>query len=154
MDFKKIKSLIQFVSESNISEIRIKIGTTKIHIKNRIFIRKNEKHLWDSTYPKMSSSISDFSDRFSKIEKENSNQYLTIKSPMIGTFYRKPHPDQEPFVKIGDKIKIGTKVCVIEAMKLFNDIESEVNGKLVKILVEDSTPVDYDQPLFLLDPNY
>ncbi|WP_185872322.1 acetyl-CoA carboxylase biotin carboxyl carrier protein [Blattabacterium cuenoti] len=153
MDFKKIKSLIQVISKSNISEIKIKIDNTKIYIKNKTFIKKNEKNLWN--YSKISSSISDFSDRFSKIEKEeNRNQYLTIKSPMIGTFYRKPHPDQEPFVKIGDKIKIGTKVCMIEAMKLFNDIESEVNGKIIKILVEDSTPVDYDQPLFLLDPNY
>ncbi|WP_185869148.1 acetyl-CoA carboxylase biotin carboxyl carrier protein [Blattabacterium cuenoti] len=154
MDFKKIRSLIQLVSKSNISEIRIKIGNTKIHIKkNRIL--KNRKHLWAS--PKSSSSLSDFSDRFPKIEKVNNvndidNQYLTIKSPMIGTFYRKPHPDHEPFVRVGDEIKIGTKVCVIEAMKLFNDIESEVSGKLVKILVEDATPVDYDQPLFILDP--
>ncbi|WP_185876938.1 acetyl-CoA carboxylase biotin carboxyl carrier protein [Blattabacterium cuenoti] len=157
MDLKKIKSIIKFVSESNISEISIKIGNIKIYIKNKQFlIKKNDKNLCN--YPKKSSFISDIPDRFSnKKEKESKNnnvQYLTIKSPMIGTFYRKPHPDQEPFVKIGDKIKIGTKVCVIETMKLFNDIESEINGKLIKILVEDSTPVDYDQPLFLLDPNY
>lgn len=147
---EKIKSLIQFISKSDISEIKIKIGRTKIHIKNS---KSNKNKLWETSYPKISSYVSDFSDRFSKSEKENENQYLTIKSPMIGTFYRRPHPDKEPFVKIGDKIKIGTKVCVIEAMKLFNDIESEFNGKLIKILVEDSTPVDYDQPLFLLDPN-
>ncbi|WP_185858627.1 acetyl-CoA carboxylase biotin carboxyl carrier protein [Blattabacterium cuenoti] len=149
MDLKQIKSLIQFISESNISEIRIKIGETKIHIKkkNRIF-RKNNS--WNPIYPKISSTIPPY-DRFTKIEKEN--KYITIKSPMIGTFYRRTHPDQEPLVKVGDKIKIGTKVGVIEAMKLFNDIESEVNGKLIKILVEDATPVDYDQPLFLLDSN-
>jgi acetyl-CoA carboxylase, biotin carboxyl carrier protein len=151
MDLKKIKSLIQFISQSNIDEIRIKIENTEIYI-------KNEKRLWNFTNPKniysASSSSSFVSDsKFYKEEKENKNQYITIKSPMIGTFYRKPHPDQEPFVKIGDKIKIGTKICVIEAMKLFNDIESEVNGKLIKILVEDASPVDYDQPLFLLDPN-
>ncbi|WP_185856853.1 acetyl-CoA carboxylase biotin carboxyl carrier protein [Blattabacterium cuenoti] len=157
MDFKKIKSLIQFISDSNIDEIKIKIENTEIYIKNRTLI-KYEKSSWnpDSPTTKMSSSSStfDFSDRFYKIEKENKNQYLTIKSPMIGTFYRRPHPDQKPFVKVGDQIKIGTKVCVIEAMKLFNDIESEVNGKLIKILVEDASPVDYDQALFLLDPNY
>ncbi|BAM99421.1 acetyl-CoA carboxylase biotin carboxyl carrier protein [Blattabacterium cuenoti] len=161
MDFKKIKYLIQFISDSNIDEIRIKIENTEIYIKNRTLI-KNEKDSWnpDSPTTKMSSSSSssstsfDFPDRFYKIEKENKNQYLTIKSPMIGTFYRRPHPDQKPFVKVGDQIKIGTKVCVIEAMKLFNDIESEVNGKLIKILVEDASPVDYDQALFILDPNY
>ncbi|WP_185852252.1 acetyl-CoA carboxylase biotin carboxyl carrier protein [Blattabacterium cuenoti] len=158
MDLKKIKSLIQFISASNIDEIRIKIGNTEIYMKNRTII-KNDKRSWSPTYPtkissSSSSSISDFSDRFYKIEKENKNEYLTIKSPMIGTFYIKPHPDQDPFVKIGDKIKIGTKVCVIEAMKLFNDIESEVNGKLVKVLVEDASPVDYEQPLFLIDPNF
>ncbi|WP_185861375.1 acetyl-CoA carboxylase biotin carboxyl carrier protein [Blattabacterium cuenoti] len=147
MDLKKIKSLIQFISNSNIDEIRIKLENTEIYMKNRIF--NNEKPSCHSVSQKSSSS--DFYDRFCQEEK---NQYLTIKSPMIGTFYRKPHPDQEPFVKIGDKIKIGTKVCVIEAMKLFNEIESEVNGKLIKVLVEDATPVDYDQPLFLLDPNF
>ncbi|BBA17060.1 acetyl-CoA carboxylase biotin carboxyl carrier protein [Blattabacterium cuenoti] len=165
MDFKKIKSLIQFISDSNIDEIRIKIENTEIYMKNKELIKK-EKYSWNSNFSptkmslssssSISDSISDFStDRFcSNTEKEKKNQYLTIKSPMIGTFYRKPHPDQNPFIKIGDKVKIGTKVCVIEAMKLFNDIESEINGKLIKVLVEDATPVDYDQPLFLLDPNY
>ncbi|WP_341662730.1 acetyl-CoA carboxylase biotin carboxyl carrier protein [Blattabacterium cuenoti] len=160
MDLKKIKSLIQFISDSNIDEIRIKIGNTEIYIKNRASIKK-EPCSWNpdlSTTKKSSLSSSstsfDFPDRFYNTEKENKNQYITITSPMIGTFYRRPHPDQKPFVKIGDQIKIGTKVCVIEAMKLFNDIESEVNGKLIKILVEDASPVDYDQPLFILDPNY
>ncbi|WP_185858061.1 acetyl-CoA carboxylase biotin carboxyl carrier protein [Blattabacterium cuenoti] len=157
MDFKKIKSLIQLISDYNMDEIRIKIENTEIYIKNRVWIQ-NEKRLWKSVRsPKISSSssISDFSDKFyyNKTDTENHNQYLTIKSPMIGTFYRKPHPNQKPFVKIGDKIKIGMKVCVIEAMKLFNDIESEIDGKLIKVLVEDASPVDYDQPLFLLDPN-
>ncbi|WP_341652752.1 acetyl-CoA carboxylase biotin carboxyl carrier protein [Blattabacterium cuenoti] len=159
MDLKKIKSLIQFISDSNIDEIRIKIGNTEIYMKNRTLI-KNEKCSWnpDFSTTKMSSLSSssasfDFPDRFYKTEKENKNKYLTITSPMIGTFYRRPHPDKKPFVKVGDQIKIGTKVCVIEAMKLFNDIESEINGKLIKILVEDASPVDYDQPLFILDPN-
>ncbi|WP_341665766.1 acetyl-CoA carboxylase biotin carboxyl carrier protein [Blattabacterium cuenoti] len=161
MDLKKIKSLIQFISDSNIDEIRIKIGNTEIYMKNRAFLKK-EPYSWNpdfSTTKKSSLSSSytsfDFPDRFyNKTETENKNQYITITSPMIGTFYRRPHPDQKPFVKVGDQIKIGTKVCVIEAMKLFNDIESEVNGKLIKILVEDASPVDYDQPLFILDPNY
>ena len=81
------------------------------------------------------------------------NNYITIKSPMIGTFYRRPSPDKPNFVEIGDEVSTGKVVCIIEAMKLFNEIESEVSGKVVKILVEDSSPVEYDQPLFLVDPS-
>ncbi|AWU43894.1 acetyl-CoA carboxylase biotin carboxyl carrier protein [Blattabacterium sp. (Cryptocercus kyebangensis)] len=155
MDYKNIKSLIQFISKSDIYEIMIKIGETKIHIKNKIFRKKKKNPLnpiFSNNNRRISSHLSDFSDRFSKLEEKN--RYITIKSPMIGTFYRRPHPDKDPFVNVGDKIKIGKKVCVIEAMKLFNDIESEVDGKIIKILVKDSSPVDYDQPLFLLDPDY
>lgn len=83
---------------------------------------------------------------------EDESKYITIKSPMIGTFYRKPSPDKDTFVNVGDPVKEGDVVCIIEAMKLFNEIESEVNGKVVKVLVEDNSPVEYDQPLFLVDP--
>lgn len=81
------------------------------------------------------------------------SNYITIKSPMIGTFYRKPSPDKDVFVNVGDEVKEGDVVCVIEAMKLFNEIESEMSGKIVKVLVEDNAPVEYDQPLFLVDPS-
>ena len=81
------------------------------------------------------------------------SKFVTIKSPMIGTFYRKPSPDKDVFVNVGDEVSNGKVVCVIEAMKLFNQIESEVSGKIVKILVDDATPVEYDQPLFLVDPS-
>ena len=80
------------------------------------------------------------------------NNYITVKSPMIGTFYRRPSPDKEAFVDVGDTTKVGDTICVIEAMKLFNEIESEVTGKIVKIFVDDNSPVEYDQPLFLVDP--
>jgi len=80
------------------------------------------------------------------------NNYVTVKSPMIGTFYRRPAPDKEAFVDVGDSTKVGDTICVIEAMKLFNEIESEITGKIVKILVDDNSPVEYDQPLFLVDP--
>ncbi|MBT6366994.1 MAG: acetyl-CoA carboxylase biotin carboxyl carrier protein, partial [Bacteroidetes bacterium] len=86
-------------------------------------------------------------------EVDDSANYITIKSPMIGTFYRTPSPDQDAFVKIGDSIKPGDVLCIVEAMKLFNEIESEVSGKIVKILVDDKTPIEYDQPLFLVDPS-
>jgi acetyl-CoA carboxylase biotin carboxyl carrier protein len=89
-----------------------------------------------------------------KEEKANDDaKYITIKSPIIGTFYRKPSPDKPPFVEVGDSITTGDVLCVIEAMKLFNDIESEVSGTIVKVLVDDSSPVEFDQPLFLVDPS-
>jgi acetyl-CoA carboxylase biotin carboxyl carrier protein len=81
------------------------------------------------------------------------SKYITIKSPMIGTFYRKPSPDKDAFVNVGDEVTSGTVVCVVEAMKLFNEIESEVSGKIVKVLVEDMSPIEYDQPLFLVNPS-
>src|SRR5690606_28726982 len=87
------------------------------------------------------------------IEKDNESKYLTVKSPMIGTFYRSSNPESEPFVKIGDKIKAGQTVCIVEAMKLFNEIESEISGTVVKILLDNASPVEYDQPLFLVDPS-
>ena len=83
----------------------------------------------------------------------DNDRYITVKSPMIGTMYRRPSPDKDPFISVGDDIKVGDVVCIIEAMKLFNEIESEVSGKVVKILVDDQTPVEYDQPLFLVDPS-
>ena len=86
-------------------------------------------------------------------ESKDEDNYITVKSPMIGTFYRKPSPDKDTFVNVGDTVKPGDVICVIEAMKLFNEIESEISGKIVKVLVDDSTPVEYDQPLFLVDPS-
>ena len=86
-------------------------------------------------------------------EEDDTSKYVTIKSPIIGTFYRKPSPDKPEFAKVGDEISNGSVVCIIEAMKLFNEIESEVSGKIVKVLVDDMSPVEYDQPLFLVDPS-
>ena len=88
-----------------------------------------------------------------KAEGSDESQYKTIKSPMIGTFYRTPSPDKPNFANVGDEIKEGQVICIIEAMKLFNEIESEIKGKIVKVLVEDASPVEYDQPLFLVEPN-
>ncbi|WP_185868591.1 acetyl-CoA carboxylase biotin carboxyl carrier protein [Blattabacterium cuenoti] len=145
-DTKKIQCILKFIEKLNIDEVRIRTEKMEIYVKKNIYKKilyhlshqhNDEDHYLKSQYKK----------------KNIDKQYLTIKSPMIGTFYRKSHPDKEPFVKIGDNIKIGQKLCVIESMKLFNDIESEFNGKLIKIFVEDANPVDYDQPLFLLDPN-
>ena len=86
-------------------------------------------------------------------KKEENNNYIEIKAPMVGTFYRKPAPDKASYVSVGDQIEPGKIVCIIEAMKLFNEIESEISGKVVKVLVDDSTPVEFDQPLLLIDPS-
>jgi acetyl-CoA carboxylase biotin carboxyl carrier protein len=85
--------------------------------------------------------------------KEENTNYIEVKSPIVGTFYRSPSPEKPPYIKVGDSIEVGSVVCIVEAMKLFNEIESEISGKVVKILIEDSSPVEYDQPLFLVDPN-
>jgi acetyl-CoA carboxylase biotin carboxyl carrier protein len=84
---------------------------------------------------------------------DDTSKFITIKSPMIGTFYRSSSPDKPSFVNVGDEVKTGQVVCIIEAMKLFNEIESEISGKIVKVLVDNSSPVEYDQPLFLVDPS-
>ncbi|WP_317167113.1 acetyl-CoA carboxylase biotin carboxyl carrier protein [Blattabacterium cuenoti] len=144
-----IKSLIQIVSKSNINEIKIQIGEIKIYIKNKKNnFKKNKYHTINKSFFK------DHQKENNKKSEVKHKNLVTIRSPIIGTFYRKPHPNKEPFVEVGDIIKIGMKICIIEAMKLFNNVESEVNGKLLKIFVEDATPVDYDQPLFLLETDY
>ncbi|WP_317167198.1 acetyl-CoA carboxylase biotin carboxyl carrier protein [Blattabacterium cuenoti] len=149
IDIKKIKSIIHIISKSDINEIKIQKGDTIIHIIKNFFKKKNH-YVKKSFFSKKIHSNVNYSNKF---YKKNKKQYLTIKSPMIGTFYRSPHPDKKPFVEIGDFIKIGTKICVIESMKLFNNIESDIEGKLIQVLVENETPVDYDQPLFFLEPN-
>lgn len=145
MDLKEIKNLINFVSKSKISELNLKIGNIEVYIKKNFEKNTIKNYNNNTSYNK-----------FSELEKNktayNKSNFILIKSPMIGTFYRRPSPDKDPYIKIGDKIKPGVKLCIIEAMKLFNDIESEVTGKIVKILVEDTSPVEYDQPLFLVDP--
>ena len=98
-------------------------------------------------------SISEANNDVSKSVEDVSDQYITVKSPIIGTFYRKPSPDKDPFVSVGDKIEEGTVIAIVEAMKLFNEIESEVSGTIIKVLIDDMSPVEYDQPLFLVDPN-
>lgn len=156
MDIKDIQNLIRFVSKSNVAEVTYKTEEFEISIKTR-----NSEVIYPAvnqpvqpipvqqlpTVPQIQTTNT------SSTLSEDNSQYITIKSPMIGTFYRKSSPDKEAFVNVGDSVNSGTVVCVIEAMKLFNEIESEVSGKIVKILVEDSSPVEFDQPLFLVDPS-
>lgn len=147
MDLKEIQELIKFVAKSGATEVDLEIDNVKISIKSPGKKGKGGEvetiiqQIPVAEAPQTESAASDDS------------KYITIKSPMIGTFYRKPSPDKETFVNIGDEIKPGDVLCVVEAMKLFNEIESEVSGKIVKVLADDASPVEYDQPLFLVDPS-
>ncbi len=157
MNIKEIKNLIKFVSLSNISEVKLKLREFKITIKTDN--KKNSTRVNSSILSKDEllnitdeNSIDQNQEESVVLDEKKSNEkYTTIKSPIIGTFYRKPSPEKDVFVDVGSQIKKGDTLCVIEAMKLFNEIESDVDGKIVKILVDDSSPVEFDQPLFLVD---
>ena len=158
MNIKDIQQLIKFVAKSGVSEVNIESKDLKIGIKTG----NVEKPVVYSSSPTVltqpSNSISETQMSSPEIvsEQENDSEdtnLITIKSPIIGTFYRKPSPDKSNFVENGDLISEGDVLCVIEAMKLFNEIESEFSGKIVKILVDDASPVEFDQPLFLIDPS-
>ena len=167
MELKEIQNLIKFVAKSGASEVKLEMGDVKITIKTgsdegeRTTIVQQVPMAGMQQQPQMQQSQPAPSpspqpaapaDGQSAGSSEDS-KYITIKSPIIGTFYRKPAPDKPPFVEVGDSIKEGDVLCVIEAMKLFNEIEGEVSGKIVKVLVDDASPVEFDQPLFLVDPS-
>jgi acetyl-CoA carboxylase biotin carboxyl carrier protein len=164
MDIKEIQELIKFVAKSGATEVNLEIDNVKISIKSpakkgavpektiiqQIPVAQSPAAVMPTAAPAAATPAADAPD---KAEPSDDDKYITVKSPMIGTFYRKPSPDKDTFVNVGDSIKSGDVLCVIEAMKLFNEIESELSGKIVKVLVDDSTPVEYDQPLFLVDPS-
>ena len=158
MDIKDIQNLIKFVSKAEVSEVKYKTKDFEITIKTPLggnevsYIPQQAVY---QTAPQVAAPNvnAPASAPAEKTETADDSKYITIKSPMIGTFYRKPSPDKDVFVNVGDEVSVGKIVCVIEAMKLFNQIESEVSGKIVKILVDDASPVEYDQPLFLVDPS-
>jgi acetyl-CoA carboxylase biotin carboxyl carrier protein len=157
MDLKEIQNLIKFVSNSGVAEVKLEMDDVKITIKTTV-----EGTTPEITYlqqapvaqaaPQAAPAPVAAAPVAAAPAAENSN-YITVKSPMIGTFYRKPSPDKPMFVEVGSTISKGDVVCVIEAMKLFNEIESEISGKIVKILVDDMSPVEFDQPLFIVDPS-
>ena len=157
MNIKEIKNLIKFVSLSNISEVKLKLREFKITIKTdnkKSSTRVNSSILSKDELLNITDENSIDQNQEESVvldEKKSNEKYSTIKSPIIGTFYRKPSPEKDVFVDVGSQIKRGDTLCVIEAMKLFNEIESDVDGKIVKILVDDSSPVEFDQPLFLVD---
>jgi acetyl-CoA carboxylase biotin carboxyl carrier protein len=163
MKAKEIIELIDFIAQSPLDEVNIETDEFKISVK-----RSSGKVLLESTQPQVVlqqapqqvlAPVEQAPQKENKTENKaeaqpvaNTSNYLTIKSPMIGTFYRAPDPNSPSFVNIGDEVKVGQHVCIIEAMKLFNEIESEVAGRIVKVLVENASPVEYDQPLFLVEP--
>ena len=159
MDIKEIQNLIKFVAKSGASEVKLEMDDIKITIRTG----GDEKHEGVTYVQQMPSAPAAQAPQgqaavpHAQVEApqvvDESSKFVTIKSPIIGTFYRKPSPDKPMFVEVGKTIKEGDVLCVIEAMKLFNEIESEISGKIVKILVDDSSPVEYDQPLFLVDPS-
>lgn len=162
MKAKEIRELIDFIAQSPLDEVNIETDEFKISVKRHSGVVKSEMQAVavqpiaqvpvavQQATPAKQETASEIKESSSS-DTKNTN-YLTIKSPMIGTFYRASKPDAPNFVNVGDEIKAGQVVCIVEAMKLFNEIESEVSGRIVKVLVENASPVEYDQPLFLVEP--
>ena len=164
MNIKEIQNLIKFVAKSGAQEVKlemkdvkitIKTGSKPLHIESEGLVQQIQavpasalNSIPESIAPSTQEEVHKNGDRTAEEDK-----LITIKSPIIGTFYRKSAPDKPPFIEVGDVIKEGGVLCVIEAMKLFNEIESEINGTIVKILVDDSSPVEFDQPLFVINPS-
>ena len=183
MNLRQIQELIKFVAKSGATEVDIEIGDVKLSIKSppkgkitnvgvdNVSIPQQiipipqqvsppvvqqpsiQAQAVDNTNTQSTSNASLDDEINKKDKKENNTNYISVKAPIIGTFYRRSSPDKDPFVNVGDKIEKGQALCIIEAMKLFNEIESEVSGTIVKVLVDDMSPVEYDQPLFLIDPS-
>ena len=158
MNLTEIQDLIKFVSKSGVSEVEIEQKDFKIVIKAENKSKKEEHTVYVQAPQQIAAPVAAPAPVTSAPETPKAtvasedSKYITIKSPMIGTFYRATSPDKPALANVGDSIEKGKVVCIIEAMKLFNDIEAEISGKIVKVLVDDASPVEYDQPLFLVDP--
>src|SRR5688572_26179455 len=158
MDFKQIQELIKMINKSNIGEVTIEEKGFRLTIKQKEEAAQHviaaPSYMQASPAPQQmqSPAPSQSAPAAPKSGDKPADNLITIKSPMIGTFYRSPGPGKPHFLEVGDEVTPGKVVCIIEAMKLFNEIESEVKGRIVKILVEDASPVEYDQPLFLVEP--
>ncbi len=157
MDLKEIQSLIRFVSKSGVNEVKLEVEDFKITIKTgkgipeTTFVQQAPVAMQQapiSAAPTQASATVE-----TNTTADDDSKYIAITSPIIGTFYRKPAPDKPNFAEVGTEVQPDSIVCVIEAMKLFNEIESEVSGKIVKVLVDDASPVEFGQPLFLVDPS-
>jgi len=167
MEYKQIQQLIKLISESNISEFKLEEGELKLSIRTKHFkpgkgsttqqilpVQTNVQPIAAPILPPSTPAETPATPEVTPPAQEETeaDNYVYVRSPIVGTFYRSPAPDKDPFIKPGDSINKGDIVCIVEAMKLFNEIESEVSGKIIKILVDDVTPVEYDQALFIVDP--
>lgn len=165
MKLNEIQDLIKFVAKSGVSEVELETKDVKIVIKTpsgkkeqQVLVQAAAPAVYQPAPSPVISQPAPAAQESKPVESKPSapaddeSKYITVKSPMIGTFYRSSSPDKPPFVSVGDDIEPGKTVCIIEAMKLFNEIESEVNGRIVKVCVDDATPVEYDQPLFIVEP--
>jgi len=155
MNLEEIKDLIKLVSKSGIGKIEIENEGFKIAIENGASFSEQPVYVQAAApvaLPQVAAPAAAPATPVTTTESSDEARYITVKSPMIGTFYRTPGPDKDAFVSVGSVIQAGDKLCIIEAMKTFNEIESEVSGKIVKVLVDNASPVDYDQPLYLVDP--
>jgi acetyl-CoA carboxylase biotin carboxyl carrier protein len=165
MDFKQIQELIKMINKSNIGELTIEQKDFRVTIRQKeeqvtqvvaapmqqapVYAAPPSQAAFASQQP---AAAGPAADKPAKAAEPAASNLVTIKSPMIGTFYRRPTPDKPNFCEVGDEVSPGKVVCIIEAMKLFNEIEAEISGKIVKVLAEDASPVEYDQPLFLVEP--
>lgn len=170
MTFKDIQDLIKLINRSDLSEFRMKDGDFELTVRTNEYMKNKgtTTQIMPMPAPPMPAPVAPpapapvaapapppaaAAPAAPAPAEEDTSKYLEIKSPMVGTFYRSPSPDKPIYVKVGDSVSVGSPVCIVEAMKLFNEIESEVTGKIVKVLVEDAQPVEYDQVLFLVDPS-
>jgi acetyl-CoA carboxylase biotin carboxyl carrier protein len=155
MDIKQIQDLIRFVSKSGVNEVSIEQEGFKIIIKTNqapTYVNASVPADYHPAAAAPAPAAAPAAQAPSVEAPADTSKYITVRSPMIGTFYRSASPEKPLFVNVGDEIKPGSVLCIIEAMKLFNEIESEVSGRVVKILVDNASPVEYDQPLFLVEP--
>ena len=147
MNIKEIQDIINFIKKTDLDDVSIETENYKIRVK------KNNAEVTElKEKKKIPVKIENDETKLTE-ESEIKTNHITIKSPMIGTLYRSPNPESEPYINEGDTINAGQTICIIEAMKLFNEIESEFSGKVIKILVDDTSPVEFDQPLFIIDPS-
>ncbi len=172
MNLTEIQDLIKFVAKAGVNEVEIEQKDFKITIKSDSLAKKKTNQKPETTViqqqipagipqvqpivqqqvPVQATPVANEAPKAETPAADDTANYITVKSPMIGTFYRSSSPESDPFVQVGDSIKEGDVICIVEAMKLFNEIEAEVSGKIVKVLVDDASPIEFDQPLFLVDP--
>jgi len=158
MKTKEIRDLIDFIASTGLNEVRIETEELKLSVKRERKVTKVidngvSSSLPAAAPPPVAVAVPESTPQASAPDTGSIDAYVEIKSPMIGTFYRSANPESDFFVNVGDSVSAGQAVCIIEAMKLFNEIESEISGTIVKVLVENGTPIEYDQPIFLVDPS-